>query len=429
METLQPPPPLALVKDDDPQFLQAANKKLPKKSRLSRLFSLPDLRSRHQALDTEDNRAPPLEFHVSGVDATPINLDNSALLAQDIHNDRYEWAVLYENQRGLTFFSIPYYSSLSLLPTDPSPFTIPEASLKRSKQPPLSLENYPLPDGNWKWVSRCWMIDMRSDSGEVQHDGFEYNWLFRRHNWRAQIGSFNAGGWVRRRRWIRLMVRPAKPRKEDLEVNGSPTTSPNPNLTPSTRPSYRLSAISTFSPSMSTNLTGSSSRWSQIEPDEVWQGELESDWQRCLFLLKHIDRDGRKLELWKLWLGFYHPEHKDDFQEKDKGKQRQKQWTEDRDLLPLPSELAPAEIISAETVAIAPKEHVVSVLRVHGQDMLHLFVFPESRVQFIKLLGQAGILSELNAGLSVDFWSYTVGLREILGPSNPELPISSRPFV
>ena len=63
----------------------------------------------------------------------------------------------------------------------------------RSEQPPLSLESYPLPDGNWHWVSRCWMIDMRTDTGEVQHDGFEYNWFFRRHNWRAQIGSFNAG--------------------------------------------------------------------------------------------------------------------------------------------------------------------------------------------------------------------------------------------
>lgn len=60
--------------------------------------------------------------------------------------------------------------------------------------------------------------------------------------------------------------------------------------------------------------------------------------------------------------------------------------------------------------------------------MLHLLVFPESRVQFIKLLGQAGILTELNASLSaseVDFWSYAIGLREVLGNSNPELPFTS----
>lgn len=45
--------------------------------------------------------------------------------------------------------------------------------------------------------------------------------------------------------------------------------------------------------------------------------------------------------------------------------------------------------------------------------MLHLYVFPDSRAQFLKLLGQAGMLPELNTGLGlgfgateVDFWSY-----------------------
>ena len=120
---------------------------------------------------------------------------------------------------------------------------------------------------------------------------------------------------------------------------------------------------------MSTNLTSASSRWSEIEPDEVWQGDLESDWQRCRSLLKHIGRDGRKLELWKLWLGFYHPDHREKLQDSDsKGKQREKQWTEDDG--PLPSELTAAsaaaqDSLSKETVAIAPREHLVPVLRAH----------------------------------------------------------------
>jgi hypothetical protein len=33
-------------------------------------------------------------------DNAPINLDNSALIDQDFDQDRFEWAVLYENQRG-----------------------------------------------------------------------------------------------------------------------------------------------------------------------------------------------------------------------------------------------------------------------------------------------------------------------------------------
>lgn len=51
------------------------------------------------------------------------------------------------------------------------------------------------------------MIDMRD--GNVQHDGFEYNWSFGGKKWRSRAGRFNTGALVRRRRWARLMVRPA----------------------------------------------------------------------------------------------------------------------------------------------------------------------------------------------------------------------------
>ncbi|KDR84995.1 hypothetical protein GALMADRAFT_218079 [Galerina marginata CBS 339.88] len=427
-----PPPPLSLIQDNNTEATELARKRFAKKSRFSRFFSLPNLRSSSATPSSPDSdqfvaalESLP-EFQVSGLDDTPINLDNSALIGEDICTDRYEWAVLYENQRGLTFFSIPYYSSLSLLPSDPSPFTIPSASLKRSKQPPITLESYPLPDGNWRWVSRAWMIDMRTDSGEVQHDGFEYNWIFRKHNWRAQIGSFNAGGWVRRRRWIRLMVRPAKPKKEDTEGYGG-------SLAPSTRASsklpHRLSVASSFPPSVITHHTDIT-EWDHIDPDEVWLGDAEGDWQRCRRLMKHFGRDGRKLDLWKLWLGFYHPEHKQKFLDPgDNGKRREKQWTEDDN--PLPSELAAADILSKEWVSIAPKEHVIAVLRIHGQHLLHLFVFPESRVQFLRLLAQAGLLTELNVGLGVgfgsteiDFWSYASGFGEALGADAKPLQTS-----
>lgn len=256
----------------------------------------------------------------------------------------------------MTLFAMPYYSCLSLLPSDPSPFTLPDASLKRSEQPPISLESYPLPDGNWHWVSRCWMIDMRTDTGEVQHDGFEYNWFFRRHSWRAQIGSFNAGGWVRRRRWVRLMVRPAKPRTNGVE---GPAPSVNASLAASTK--RRMSMVST-PPSVNTD---PSVDWREINPDEVWLGDVEEDWQHCRSLMKKFGRDGRKLELWRLWLGFYHPEHKANFLEPgdDKGKRREKQWTEDEQ--PLPSELTAADILSREYVSIAPRDHVIGVLRKH----------------------------------------------------------------
>ncbi|KAF8973928.1 hypothetical protein BDZ97DRAFT_1648189 [Flammula alnicola] len=415
-----PPSPLALVQDV-PEAADQARQRFAKKSCFSRFFSLSNLQRTSLSTPSPPSEESPLVQQFVASDFTPISLDNSSLVGQDIYTDRYEWAILYENQRGLTVFSTPYYSSLSLLPSDPSPFTLPHASLKRSKQPPISLDNYPLPDGNWNWVSRCWMIDMRTDTGEVQHDGFEYNWIFRRHKWRAQIGSFNAGGWVRRRRWVRLMVRPAKLKVEVADSRGA-----SPGGGPSFRDSVvkrksRQSMASTFPPSVSTRLTDASVDWTQINPDEVWLGEPDEDWRRCRNLVKKFARDGQKLDLWRLWFGSYHPEHKDKFLDpEEKGKKREKQWTEDEG--PLPSELTAADLLSREYVSIAPRQHVVDVLRRHGQHMLHLFVFPESRVQFLKLLGQAGLLPEVNVGLGInfgsteiEFWSYASGLGDVAG--------------
>ncbi|KAF4623334.1 hypothetical protein D9613_001811 [Agrocybe pediades] len=424
-----PPNPSLLVPDDDPTVIDSANKKLRKKSRLSRIFSRSNAPNKSPLTENQSpsssrsdlSLSSSREVQASGLDDSPINLDNSALCGEDVHIDRYEWAVVYENQRGLTFFSIPYYSNLSLLPTDPLPFTLPGASLKRSKQPPITLENYPLPDGTWRWVSRCWMIDMRTDSGEVQHDGFEYNWIFRRHNWRAQVGSFNAGGWVRRRRWIRLMVRPGKPKADNSDKGDLSLAPSNARGSELDKRRHRLSLASSFPPSVNTHHTGmTSTLWPLIDPDEVWMGVCEDDWQRCRRLMKQFGRDGRKLELWKLWLGFYHPDHKHKFVDHDSnGKRREKQWTEDEG--PLPSELAAADILSKEWISIAPRQPVIEVLRAHGQEMLHLFIFPESRVQFLTLLAQASLLQEVNMGLGlgvgasdINFWSYASDLGGIV---------------
>jgi len=332
----------------------------------------------------------------------------------------------------MTLFSTPYYSKLSLLPTDPSPFTLPDNSYKRSEQPPVSLEEYPLPDGNWHWVSRCWMIDMRSDSGEVQHDGFEYNWMFRKHNWRAQVGFISAGGWVRRRRWVRLMVRPGRKVIGCTDGISVPSSS-------SVKSGYLQQGQSTpslFPPSVLT--TSITDVVSEMDPTNVWIGDdPEANWQRCHKLMKKFGRDGRKLELWRLWLGFYHPEHKHKFLETsdEKGKSRNKQWTEDEG--PLPSEVLASDALSRESVTIAPREAVVSVLRKYvrprphvfiqllifvgyaqGQTLLHSFTYPESRVQFLKVLANAGLLPELNETFGVDstdieFWSYASSLEVV----------------
>ncbi|KAJ7092731.1 hypothetical protein C8R44DRAFT_816387 [Mycena epipterygia] len=314
----------------------------------------------------------------------------------DEDQDQYRWAVVYENQRGLKIFSTLYYSPLSLLPTDPSPFTTPDSSSSRSKQPDVSLAVYPLPDGSWRWLSP-WMIDMRSDSGEVQHDGFEYNWIFRTHKWHPEAGTMS---WVRRRRWIRLMMRPAKPKNvkklhDALSTPNTPNTAP-----PSAR--NRYSVASSFPPSVLDSHVEEDSFF-EVEVDEVWQSDdAEANWERCRVVMRRAGRDGRILELWRRWFA-------DDPDPQDvKGKR--KQWTEDDD--PLPStELPPTAVPIRHTPP--PIANILPALRKHGDTILHSFIYPESRARFIQMLERVGVLAELNsdlaAGLSsseVEFWSY-----------------------
>ena len=215
----------------------------------------------------------------------------------------YKWAVVYENQRGfaLAFFvsvqssvltslfprftllSTPYYSHLGLLPHDPPPFTVPEADGRRDKQPQVSLHDYPLPDGTWRWVSTSWMVDMRSE-GEVHYDGFEYNWLFRRHKWHPEPGWLSAGGWVRRRRWVRLMMRPAQRHHAATEQSDKSIPSTNSSST-------RYSVM-----------PDSSALDLETEKVMVWRGDPD-DWNRCHHLMARLNTDGTKLELWREWLG------------------------------------------------------------------------------------------------------------------------------
>lgn len=266
---------------------------------------------------------------------------------------------------------------------------------------------------------------MRADSAEVQHDGFEYNWRFRKHNWSPRVGPWNAHGWVRRRRWIRLMVRPAKQKKK-VEYDGFNT----PNSLGWTRPQ------SFTPPSVLTSGTDITDHWIQVEPANVWLGDPEGDWQRCLSVLKLFGRDGRKLELWNLWLGCYDPDQFPQGGTNAKGKQPEGEMEN-----PLPSALFPVDVLSPDSVPIAAKEHVIAVLRHHVtlflkihftcthllffkvQHLLQLFIYPESRVRFLKLLSQAGLWSELNNCLGtqsesteIDFLSYVnrLGDREVL---------------
>ncbi len=182
------------------------------------------------------------------------------------------------------------------------------------------------------------MVDMRSE-GEVHYDGFEYNWLFRRHKWRPEAGLLSAGGWVRRRRWVRLMMRPAHPHPAIIEQSDS-------GVHPITSPTIRYS----FTPNHSAL---------EIETEKVmvWRGDLD-DWTRCHHLMARLNTDGTKLELWREWLGV-----------SPRTRQR-KVWTEDDFSAPSekfnsgPSVRAPAlEGAQRESLATAVRDHVRATIR------------------------------------------------------------------
>ncbi|KAG5647995.1 hypothetical protein DXG03_007029 [Asterophora parasitica] len=404
-------PPPACVTRDEPAAADAARRRLAQKSRFPRLLSRKDLKGSKSSPDLTtaqliaSTSAQPLEYRAH---ASLITLDSTNLEACDEYTDKYEWAIVYENQRGLTMFSVPYYSRLSLLPNDPPPFTIPGVSGKL-EQCSTTLADYPLPDGTWRWVSKCWMIDMRSDSGEVQHDGFEYNWMFRAHKWSAEVGALSAGG-------------PGN-HGEGPPGQSTPSVSTGTGLSTDWR---RRSIGASLPPSISTL------DFDLLSADEPWiRGDVAGNWSKCRALSKKLGRDGRKLELWKAWLLHCHPNHPHAFEGMNGNGKARRPWTEDEG--PLPSELADVDLSTrfVEQLQVPSKEDLIPVLRAHGNDVLKSFIYPDSRAKFLAILRTAGLLPELNVSLGMgsggsemNFWSYTNQLADkfpVLSTSHEDL--------
>jgi hypothetical protein len=381
---------LPLPQRDDYSAADAARKRLIPKGRFRFFASLPNLRvfsahagSQRNDREQQDDRnlggTSPLERISStstALDAEDeIELEEGRLpdLPEDGKNE-YRWAILFENQRGyflvqfslqynlvmcsITLFSMALYSSSTLLPSDPKAFTIPSITTprRRSRQPDITPNTYPLPDGTWCWVSKEWMIDMRHE-GEVQWDGFEYNWCFRTGGWRAIVGIAGAGGWVRRRMWVRLMMKPAKlPKADDVADD---TTAGSADRTADLPLPVKGSDMSLPYPGFDFETA-----LLDHEADNVWKGHADRDWERCHGLMKTLGRDGMKLELWKIWLEGHILSLKGKGKETEAAHRIVKQWTEDQE--PLPSEVARALFIaSTKTRTPPPLDYIKPVLRAH----------------------------------------------------------------
>lgn len=103
--------------------------------------------------------------------------------------------LLYENQRGAFLFGIPLFSSRTLLNFDPSPWV--DRFFEHS---PVNIITAQLPDPSWEWAWDQWYVDM---SGDVDHEGWMYNFAFHNHmaTWHGNKVWFHS--FVRRRRWLR----------------------------------------------------------------------------------------------------------------------------------------------------------------------------------------------------------------------------------
>jgi hypothetical protein len=122
------------------------------------------------------------------------NRNSKALREED---DTSELDVLYENERGLFLLGTPFFSGNALGPWDPGSWT--DGEFKKSR---VNIMNAQVPDPSWEWAWKTWYVDM---GGDVDEEGWEYSFYFRRFAWHGNHPWFHS--FVRRRRWIRKRVR------------------------------------------------------------------------------------------------------------------------------------------------------------------------------------------------------------------------------
>lgn len=119
--------------------------------------------------------------------------------------------VLYENQRGAFLCGIPLFSPLTLLNFDP-----PAWMNGLGQFSPVDVHSAQVPDPTWEWVWDRWHVDM---SGDVDQDGWEYNFVFHNNSasWHGTKVWFHA--FVRRRRWLRKRKRRSSGERHDPNHN------------------------------------------------------------------------------------------------------------------------------------------------------------------------------------------------------------------
>lgn len=188
----------------------------------------------------------------------------------------------------------------------------------------------------------------------VQYDGFEYNSVFRQKGWKAETGNLGAGGYVRRRRWVRLMVREAR-------------TVPVMDQT--------TDGVGTNAPSIITQPRATSSVFDDDTMAAMWDGTV-GDFRRCARAMNMAGRDGTKIELWARWL---------QLEPRSTADQYKRKWTEDEAqrsgsltpqsssrIVPSPTHSSPSASAIMLAMNAPSREHLSSLLRNHVRTLSSL---------------------------------------------------------
>lgn len=155
------------------------------------------------------------QLEVNHFDIFGFTRNNSflvSLLIPDYSSDsaltkEYKIDTLVENQRGIKVFGTALFSSKSLIPLlDPSVYLRLDG--RRVKLPYDSLDNYVLPDFDWKWTWSVWYVLMLNDTDEL-------GWLYLGIWGKRWHGKYHFGDCVRKRVWLRMRERCVNARGSD----------------------------------------------------------------------------------------------------------------------------------------------------------------------------------------------------------------------
>ncbi|OXV07208.1 hypothetical protein Egran_05023 [Elaphomyces granulatus] len=225
-------------------------------------------------LETTDSALPKTQ----NGDQTDAPLEPELLNALD---------VLYENQRGWSLFGVPLYSHQSLMQFDP-----PAWVTRDFRESPVDVRNAQTPDPSWTWAWKCWYVDMSSD---VDEDGWQYSFSFHsRFAWHGSHPWFHS--FVRRRRWLRLRVKPVAGRHGRAKMGQD-------YFTIHTKVSSSESSIAAAAPGPSEVPVGRTSPEPPNEADEIedipaLMRNLEAsivDRERIEALKKFVEQGGKEL--------------------------------------------------------------------------------------------------------------------------------------